>query len=863
LGNDDNKRDLKRRMSLVKFKNIGKLSVMAYLISILLLPVFINSAYAVEWSRVYGGASDDYAYSVQQTADGGYILAGRTISFGSGKEDVWVIKLDVNGSLVWQKAYGGPENDHAYSVQQTADGGYILAGRTISFGSGKEDVWVIKLDVNGSLVWQKAYGGPQNDHAYSVQQTADGGYILAGRTASFGSGNYDILVLKLDLNGNVLWQKTYGGSGEDISRSIQQTADGGYILAGRTASFGSGNYDILILKLDVNGDAVWQKTYGGATYDYAISIQETSDSEYILCGGTDSFGAGLENIWILKVDINGDAVWQKTYGGLANDYALSLKQTADGGYIAGGYTESFGAGKGDFWILKLDSTGNTTWQKTYGGTGYEGANSVQQTADGGYIAGGYTESFGAGKGDFWILKLDGNGNINDCPAIGMNTTNATITNTSANPSSPSISVSNINMTAQSTGVSGSVPNPTTTTQCLNTGRVLTITKNGSGSGTVTSSPVGINCGSDCSESYDNGIPVTLTATPVAESTFAGWSGDSDCSDGSVTMTADKTCIATFNIMTANPTLTVTKNGTGSGTVTSTPEGINCGSDCSESYSNNTQVTLVAMSDVGSAFAGWSGDSDCSDGLVTLTADKTCTATFNISHYTLAVTKTGSGSGTVTSSPGGINCGSDCSENYLISTQVTLTAAPAAGSTFEGWSGCDSTNGTSCVVTIDGNKTVTANYGNIPCSPVYRFWSDVYLQHFYTISESEKSYVMATWPNIWRYEGPVFCAFTSETDGTSPVYRFWSDKYSQHFYTISEYERDYVIQTWPGIWIYEGPVFYAFAYHAEGTSPVDRFWSDIFLGHFYTISETEKIYVLETWPDVWLYEGTVFYAFTLE
>jgi len=228
---------------------------------------------------------------------------------------------------------------------------------------------------------------------------------------------------------------------------------------------------------------------------------------------------------------------------------------------------------------------------------------------------------------------------------------------------------------------------------------LTVTKSGTGSGTVTSNPAGITCGADCSEAYDYNTVVTLSATPDPGSTFAGWSGDSDCSDGQVTMTADLTCTATFTLN--QYTLNVTKTGTGSGTVTSSPAGITCGADCSEAYDYNTVVTLSATPDPGSTFAGWSGDPDCSDGQVTMTADLTCTATFTLNQYTLNVTKTGTGSGTVTSSPAGITCGADCSEAYDYNTVVALTATPDTGSTFTGWSGDPDCS--------DGQVTMTADF----------------------------------------------------------------------------------------------------------------------------------------------------------
>ncbi|MBI5620472.1 InlB B-repeat-containing protein [Candidatus Gottesmanbacteria bacterium] len=247
---------------------------------------------------------------------------------------------------------------------------------------------------------------------------------------------------------------------------------------------------------------------------------------------------------------------------------------------------------------------------------------------------------------------------------------------------------------------------------------LTVTKTGTGSGVVTSSPVGIDCGLDCSEVY-YGTNVTLTATPSAGSIFTGWSGNADCSDGVVTMNADKTCTATFM---SQYTLTVTKSGTGSGVVTSSSWDIDCGFSCSAAYYSGTNETLTATPDTGSIFTGWSGDADCSDGQVTMNADKTCTATF-MSQYTLSVTKSGTGSGMVISSPAGIDCGADCSEMYSEGTSATLYIAPSAGSTFIGWSGdADCSDGQ---VTMDASKTCTAAFDlyNPATQPLYVVWAD--------------------------------------------------------------------------------------------------------------------------------------------
>jgi hypothetical protein len=234
---------------------------------------------------------------------------------------------------------------------------------------------------------------------------------------------------------------------------------------------------------------------------------------------------------------------------------------------------------------------------------------------------------------------------------------------------------------------------------------LTISRSGNGSGTVTSAPSGISCGNDCTEGYSYGTQVTLTATPSTGSVFAGWTGDADCSDGVVTMQSATTCVATFNLQVV--TLTVSRSGNGSGTVTSAPSGINCGNDCTEGYSYGTQVTLAATPSTGSVFAGWTGDADCSDGVVTLQSATTCVATFNLQVLTLTVSRSGNGSGTVTSAPSGINCGNDCTEGYSYGTQVTLTAAPAAGSLFTGWTGDpDCADG---VVTMQSAKTCVAGF----------------------------------------------------------------------------------------------------------------------------------------------------------
>ncbi|NQE45065.1 hypothetical protein C5S31_03455 [ANME-1 cluster archaeon GoMg2] len=308
-----------------------------------------------EWNRTFGGTGWDTAYSVQQTADGGYILAGFTESFGTGSSDVWLVKTDSSGHKQWDKAFGGTNKDMAYSVQQTADGGYILVGYTCS--EGTENVLLVKIDPTGNEQWEKTFGGTNYDRAHSVQQTSDGGYILAGHTGSYGAGYLDFWLVKTDSNGNKLWDKTFGGTDWDTACSVQQTADGGYILAGSTSSYGAGSYDFWLVKTDPSGNMQWDKTFGGTAFDEAFSAQQTSDGGYILVGCTCSSGAGSEDVWLVKTDSGGNMQWDKTVGSTEWDRGQSVQWISDGGYILAGWTASYGAGDYDFWLIKVKREG--------------------------------------------------------------------------------------------------------------------------------------------------------------------------------------------------------------------------------------------------------------------------------------------------------------------------------------------------------------------------------------------------------------------------------------------------------------------------------------------------------------------------
>ena len=361
----------------------------------------VTRQFCIIIGKLFGGSDDDVGYSVQQTADGGYIIVGYTGSYGAGGADVWLIKTDDSGSEEWNRTFGGSDDDYGHSVQQTIDGGYIIAGYTHSYGEGSYDVWLIKTDANGNWEWNRTLGGNWSDYGYSVQQTADGGYIIAGYTYSYDVGYGDVWLIKTDASGSEEWNRTFGGSSRDRGHSVQQTTDGGYIITGSTSSYGAGNADVWLIKTDASGNGEWNRTFGGSAYDYGHSVQQTADGGYIITGSK------LSSVWLIKTASNGTEEWDWTFGGCEG---RSVQQTNDGGYIIAGYPESYGSGGNDVWLTKTDANGNWEWNRTFGGNWSDYGYSVQQTTNGGYIIVGETESYGAGGKDVWLIKTDAEGN---------------------------------------------------------------------------------------------------------------------------------------------------------------------------------------------------------------------------------------------------------------------------------------------------------------------------------------------------------------------------------------------------------------------------------------------------------------------
>jgi hypothetical protein len=413
----------------------------------------------VEWQRAFGGSLDDALFDLQQLPDGGFILAGASKSSTNGNrtsphpvqdsgENFWLVRLDAAGNKLWDHAYSCCY-DNLSAVQPTADGGFMLAGN-----NGQTDMVLMKVDSNGNFLWRKDFGGDQNDIVNALQPTSDGGFLLVGKTfSSQGTGtktspffgSYDGWVVRVDANGNELWQRAFGGSGMDILTSIAPAPDGGFMLGGWSSSPGTdgnktspnqggiGFEDFWLIRIDANGNKLWEQTYGGSCSEMLWSLKPAADGGFILggesCSVTDGNKSspkyGAYDAWVVRVDANGNKLWDRSFGG-SNGYQdwesiYSLQETADGGIILGGRSDSGMDGNKtspnyggvDCWLIRLDRDGNKLWEQSYGGSGFDTCQSLRQTADGGFILGGYSDSPadgnktvpGFGGLDMWVIKL--------------------------------------------------------------------------------------------------------------------------------------------------------------------------------------------------------------------------------------------------------------------------------------------------------------------------------------------------------------------------------------------------------------------------------------------------------------------------
>ena len=413
--------------------------------------MFATSTYSqtpvIEWQKSLGGTSEETLTCVRQTADGGYILTGFAKSTNGdvegnhGQYDGWVIKLGALGDIQWKKTYGGSLTDYFNEIIPTSDGGYIAIGTTnsinfdVTSNAGLNDIWVVKMEAQGNIQWQKTYGGTATETGISIRATADNGYIISGSTnsqtinaiATGNRGGSDSIIIKIDGSGTIAWLKTYGGNGNDFLRQIIVTDDGGYAFINITTTNNNGdvtdfhgNQNIWVVKTDGSGTIQWQKTVG-TSMTWGYSITQTADHGFAVVGddsGSFSDSHGSEDAIIAKFSEQGILEWRKCYGGSQSDSAVSIIQTTDGGYVFSGYTESNNGdvtanhGTTDMWVVKTSATGELQWQKALGGAAGELSYSIAQTSDEGFVLTGYTRSSdgdvttpSGGLRNGWVVKL--------------------------------------------------------------------------------------------------------------------------------------------------------------------------------------------------------------------------------------------------------------------------------------------------------------------------------------------------------------------------------------------------------------------------------------------------------------------------
>ena len=333
------------------------------------------------WTRTFNGVE---AKEVQLTSDGGYIAVGYTRTNTMGQNDVYLVKTDGEGNEQWAYSYGGAYDDIGYSVKQTSEGGYIVTGSTSSFSNGYYDIFLAKTDSNGTVEWARHYGSIRLDEACSVEQTTDGGFILGGYKWAGQPNSYDILLMKTDRIGNVEWERTFGTlSGAECGYCAIQADDGGYCIIG---IYG---WNFVLIKTDENGNEEWIRPLCGGQEVVGYSLKATTEGGYIVCGYTNSFGSGRNDLLVTKTDSRGWEEWSRTFGGENDETGSYIQLTSDGGYVAAGYAFDTSNDDVHVYLVKLDSIGNTIWENQYR-PGEEGKGfCVQQTEDSGYIVSGW------------------------------------------------------------------------------------------------------------------------------------------------------------------------------------------------------------------------------------------------------------------------------------------------------------------------------------------------------------------------------------------------------------------------------------------------------------------------------------------
>jgi putative intracellular protease/amidase len=363
------------------------------------------------WARTYGGEEAEGARDVCACPDGGFLVAGYTFSHGTGDADLLVVKTDAMGEMEWSRTFGGAGTEYGNACLSLLDG-YLVAGYTSSFGSGGKDVYVIKLDEKGKEIWSKTFGGPSWDVGKAICESGDGNFYVCGYTHSFGKGEEDVYLIKFDKDGNKHWSKTFGGDRLDMANSISLTEDNGLLIGATSGSFSS-NTDFFLIRLDDKGEELWSKTYAaegqrGHAFDWCNKMIGTRDGGAILTGYADN--QDVMDVHLIKTDADGNQMWARTLGNQPfYDFGNDIVEMADGSCIVAGTTKSISKSKeiynNDVYFVKLDSSGNVLWEKSFGGAESDWATSATMAENGDVVMAGYSGSAGSGFFDLLVFRI--------------------------------------------------------------------------------------------------------------------------------------------------------------------------------------------------------------------------------------------------------------------------------------------------------------------------------------------------------------------------------------------------------------------------------------------------------------------------
>ncbi len=411
--------------------------ILNYFICISTLLTVWGASAQNSFQRSYGLGGDEVIFSACETSDTSLLMAGVTNSYYLGDDKtnitkkIYLINTDTSGQLMWGRIYGGDHKDIARDIFPTRDGGYVITGNTRSFQEGvteknkKKNALVIKIDEQGNIQWSKTYGGKNNDYGFCIRQTLDGGYIVVGETTSFGASSGDIYMFKIDFEGKLQWSRRMGGKNLEYAFEVVETYDG-YVLAGETNTFGVGENDIFLMKTDKDGAVQWTKTYGSTSEEYGYDLEYTADEEFILTGSSYSFGIGKLDYFVLRLDRQGDIIWGRAYGGAGDDQAHSVKELRNGDLLVAGFSSSFfdQINVEDVYVMRLGKKGKVKWSKLYGGKFGDYAVYTLESKKGDFVIAGETKSFnGRDNRDTYVIRLNDNQQVETCEQSSVQTKN--------------------------------------------------------------------------------------------------------------------------------------------------------------------------------------------------------------------------------------------------------------------------------------------------------------------------------------------------------------------------------------------------------------------------------------------------------